>query len=912
MSWWWLLGLAPLFLIRRRSSGRWRGWASVALRLAVFGLAVAALAEPAVKRRNDAVTTYFVLDRSGSIPEGPRTWSLDVAQQAAKNRARKEDRTGLIVFGDNAIVEETPTAHFSTGKVFAIVDPANTDLSAALRLALATFPDDTQKRIVLFTDGNETKGDLEAAVQRAIAAGCPIDVVPLRYRHDNEVLLEGLTLPRRVQRDEPFQVRVHVGALAATPGRLRVFCDGELVAERDVELSAGENLFLFSHTLRGAGFHLFEAEIAAPRDGIAENNRTQAYTIIEEEPMVLLAGDSEEDVKHLSEALKEEGITHRVRLAGALPRDLGEWQSYDAIVFANLGAESVTVAQMGMIESLVRDLGTGFVMIGGEKSYGAGGWLRTPIERILPVSLEASESQMLPTGGIVFVLDHIHCIGDRWSKDICVGAVRGLTQFDLFGLLIPNSGGNPSWQVPLQQARDRAAIEAAINSAQVNDVQDVDEFLGTAGAALRESRCATRHVVFVTDGGGDVVPSSDAIRALRSRRVTLSIVVIEPRGNNVARLREAAQEGGGNFYVVEPNEYERVPQIFIREAAIVKKGLYYEEEFQPVVRQTSEILEGIGTDLPTLRGYNVSSRRNPSEVPLVSHRGDPILAHWRCGLGKSVAFTSDASSRWGANWVSWSGYRRFWSQTVRWVQRRIPASPYQMSIQRGKRDGMADVILDAQDAKGASVNFLNPSGVLVSPDLKSQALTFEQIGPGRYRASFPADKAGGYVVNVQYQENGKPFLLRGGYVPTFNLEFRRFEDNEPLLRSIAERTGGRVVEPGMDLHAPTGQIAYTQRPLAPWMLLLLVCLFPLDVLLRKVVIGWSDLRRWFRKRAEVVAEALEEARRSWKPKGPAPQVASETSASPAQAAAEAPVEDLELSRRLLEAKQRAKKKMEKP
>lgn len=911
----WLLALAPVFLIGRRSSSRLRGALIRGVRLVLFALVVVALAQPAFRKRSDAVTTFFVLDRSGSVPESMKAWSLDVVRQSVAAKANKDDRAGMVVFGEQGIVEESPTPNFNVSRLFSVVDGAQTDIAAALRLALSSFPDDTQKRIVLFTDGNETKGDLTAAIQRAVAAGCPVDVVPLKYHYKDEVLVESLSLPPKVQRDEPFQVRTNVVSLGDAKGTMRLFCDGQIVAERPVSLQEGDNVFLFSHALKDPGFHLFEAEIAGERDGILENNRAQAYSIIEDQGLVLLAAGSPDDVKDLAPALQQEGISYRVRTAGALPRDLGEWQSYDAIVFANLGAEHVTLAQMEMIESLVKDLGAGFVMIGGEKSFGAGGYFGTPIARVLPVDLDVTQSQVLPNGGIALILDHIHCIGDRWTKDICGGTLNALTAYDGFGVLV---GGRADWPIPLAPASNKPAIMERINGLVVGDIADVDSYLGRAIDAFQSTRYSYRHAVIVTDGSLRV-PGALAIARLRAARMTLSIVLIEPRVGDYGPFREAARLGGGNFYVVQPHERNLVPQIFIKESAIVKKGLFFEERFTPALKENSEILEGIGAkEIPALAGYNVSTKKDPTEIPLVSNHGDPILAHWHCGLGKAVAFTSDASTRWGADWVAWDKYRRFWSQAVRWCQRRIPASPYHLTIQRGRREGTVEAIIDAQDEKGQSVNFLTPSGTMVNPDLKSAPLSFEQVGPGRYRATFRADRQGPYVVNVQYAQDGAPYLLRGGYVPPYNPEYQKFEHDEALLLSIADQTRGRMMAPGMNFFAPTGEIAYTTRPVWPLLLLVAACLFPLDVFVRRVVVGWRDVADLFRRKQDPVKDALlaereaMKARAAWEPSRPAVEgVASEAAPASVEGPAEVEPGELEATKPLWEAKRRARKKMDK-
>ena len=921
-AWLWLLLIVPVMiaasLFTRRKLSRARTTVVLVIRTILIAALAIALSEPATKKRSDYVTAYFLLDRSGSIPESLKQWSLDVARQAIASKKRKEDRAGVVVFGDRPIVEESPTNDVKLTELFSVVDPDNSDIGAAVRLALSTFPDDSQKRIVLMTDGNETKGELLEMAQRAAGAGVPVDVIPLKYRYESEVLLDSLTLPRKITKDEPFQVRVAVQSFGVSEGRLRIFADGKLLGERDVPLTRGDNVFLFSHTLTEGGFHLIEAEIIGKQDGIAQNNRAQAYTIIEQDSMALLVGGTQEDVAHLEAALREEKIPHRVRLATALPQDLGEWQSYDVIFFANVGAEHLTKPQMDMVETLVHDLGAGFIMVGGEHSFGAGGWLNTPIAKLLPVNLDVNQSVQLPNGAVVFMLDHIHCIGDRWSKDIVVGTLKQETRFDMLGMMV---GGAQRWALPLQRAEDKGAMTKIIDDASVGDITGVDSYLADAVTALNLSHAGYRHIVLVTDGYG-VTPSDAAIAAVRDAGATLSICVIEPRGGGTADLRRAAQLGGGDFYIIEPHERHLIPQVIVKESVRVKKGLFREEKFVPKVVLDSPILEGIGpTELPQLHGYNVTSKKALTEIPLISGYDDAILAHWQYGLGKTVAFMSDASGRWGTEWVTWPKYRQFWSQAVRYVQRRLPASPYQLTLQRGKVDGTAEAVIDAVDQAGKFVNFLKPRGTLVRPDLDSRELAFAQVGPGRYKATFPADKAGGYVVNVRYAEKGGEFLLRGGYVPPYQPEYHKFEDNEPLLAAIAEKTGGRVIRPSkeIDFFAPTGEVAYTAKLVWPMLLTLAAILLPLDVFLRRVIIGPSDVAEMlgFRPKRDRVKEAVDAERAAmreravWQATAGVGEVGAEGEAVAAAAEELVPNAGVMTTNRLREAKERAKRNFEK-
>lgn len=932
----WLLIAIPLFVFiqirSKKELNKGRAFFILITRTMLYSLLVLAVSEPALKKQNDGVTTYFIIDRSGSIPDDLQNWSLDVVKQAT-SKMRKNDRAGLILFGSNSFVEESPTPYFQVNQLLSVVDKSQTDIAAAIRLALATFPEDTQKRIVLFTDGNETLGNAAVAIQRAVASNCPVDIVPLRYNYKNEFLLESLTLPRKVQKSEPFQIRVIVSSLNAARAKLELFCDYQLIGSRDVQLIKGDNPFTFTHTLKEPGFHLFEASVSGSDDSIKENNRTQTYTIIDNEPLVLIASSTQDDVSYLSNALKEEGIPHRLSIASGLAQDMGEWQSFDAIVFANLGAENLSITQMQMIESLVKDLGAGFVMIGGEKSFGAGGYLNTPIAKILPVNLDVTQNQVLPNGGIVFMLDHVPCIGDRWSKDICVGTLNGITKFDEFGMLIPNL----RWQVELQPATDKHKMIEVINSAHIGALRNVDRYIDETIKAFSKSKASYRHAVLVTPAHySDIVPSDSAIKKLADAKITLSIVVIEYSNiRNVNALQEAAKKAGGNFYLIQPWQHDKVPKVYVKESQLIKKGLYFERPFTPIYQQKSEILEGISSsEIPVLLGYNVTSEKKPTEIPLVSENKDAVLAHWNYGLGKSVAFTSDATTRWGKNWVSWGKYKQFWSQLIRWCTRKIAPSPFHLTLSKGKEQAVCEAIIDAIDEKGNFVNFLAPLGRVVTPDFGTLPIEFKQIGPGRYKTTFPTSKHGGYSMNVQYELNGKRYQMRGGYVPPFQPEYQKLTSNEAMFLSITEATGGRLIELGMDFFKPTGEVTFALKPLWPLLVVLALCILPFDIFNRKVIIGIRDVLQSvkslisrvipsLRPKDDPVKQALELERKtitgrsqlSWEPKQLGLEGVSSEGAAPITepkgSVSEKQQMEINLTKRLFEAKKRADKEMEK-
>ena len=91
---------------------------------------------------------------------------------------------GVIVFGGDAAIEQPlwdDDLHMGNA-IESRFDPQATNIAAALKLAHAMFPEDTARRIVLVTDGNQNQGNALEQAQAVAAAGIGIDVVPIRYR----------------------------------------------------------------------------------------------------------------------------------------------------------------------------------------------------------------------------------------------------------------------------------------------------------------------------------------------------------------------------------------------------------------------------------------------------------------------------------------------------------------------------------------------------------------------------------------------------------------------------------------------------------------------------------------------------------------------------------------------------------
>jgi hypothetical protein len=231
---------------------------------------------------------------------------------------------------------------------------------------------------------------------------------------------------------------------------------------------------------------------------------------------------------------------------------------------------------------------------------------------------------------------------------------------------------------------------------------------------------------------------------------------------------------------------------------------------------------------------------------LLTHQEDPLLATWRYGLGRTAAFTSDAKSKWAVLWLRWGGFNKFWSQLVRWTLRSGTRSDTVASVSR--LDETGEVVVDAIDAKGEFINFLDSQVGVVAPDKRRTVVELEQIAPGRYRGRFPAPREGVYLVGMA-QRRGEQMVgsqLAGLVVP-YAREFRDLGVDEAFLREISELTGGGPLARPEDAFLEARRRSRLSVEMWPWLVGFVAAMLVPEIAMRRVGPGVLRLLAWRRR-----------------------------------------------------------------
>jgi uncharacterized membrane protein len=835
---------------------RFRGQLALQTRLVLAALFILLMAEPRAVRTQDTLTVIYAVDISDSI-EGSVDRALEFVARTVANKPQ-EDEAGLIVFGRNAAVELPPRKNVPVegdSVVFnSIVDRDATNLEKSLSLAAAMLPDEKRGRIVLISDGTQTEGSLQSILSELKSREIAVDVLPIRYQYEDEVWLERLELPRAVKLGENYQVAVVLSSLKAGEGTLTLTENGQKRYNEKVQFQAGKNRFVIPIYLNEAGYYEYTATIAIDdkKDNQKNNNKVTDYIFVEGEGRVLLVIDpngEEADWKSLKKALIESERSVEVRSALEMSRDTLSLMSYDCICFVNVGVDEFDVVQLRAVHDAVKNLGLGFLMVGGENSFGPGGYHRTLIEDILPVSMDITKKKVLPKGALVIILHTCEFPeGNTWGKRITKQAIKVLHPQDEIGVIVYDFMGAEKWLFDLTPARDYNKLVPKINKAEIGDMPSFARTMKLGLDGLKKSDASAKHMIIISDGDPSPAPLQ-LMKEFKENKITISTVAIFPHGGNEIRyMRVLAESSGGRYYF--PSDPNRLPAIFIKEANTLKRTMIQDKTILPEIDFPHAVLKGIGPMQP-LHGYVLTSakdapnrvilrappdKENPGEV-------DPVLAMGRSGLGVTAAFTSDLSSNWGKDWVEWDKYRSFVNQLI-------------TSISRVRKQGHVRIWTYTNGNEGTIIaedfhpeeRFLDIEAAVSGPRDRSETIKLRQVGPRRYQASLPLWGRGHYQIMTEASDGSSdPETNIVGIIVPYSPEYLRFRADPIVLREIADATGGQELagdDTADKIYQANREPKRSSSPVHIWFLVALACLIPLDVGIRRIQLDWHVIRGW--------------------------------------------------------------------
>jgi Ca-activated chloride channel homolog len=836
-----LLLLIPiLWMWMRRMPGASR--TCLALKCAIFAAMALALADPWAQMRVQKLAVTVLMDTSASMPRE----SLEHGQTMLRDLVRKNSGTELrlITFAADPHLHDVPR---QADRVIIPqgVDPNEgmaTDLESALQLALSTFPATGARRILLISDGNENRGQALTAALRARERGVPVFSVPSGGTAPLPVQVESIASPQDVFSGERFTLSMGLGSANDLAARIWITSRGREIGATPAELRPGDNRVDVQVRITESGVSLLEVHISAA--GAEQVLFSQAVTV--RRPQVLYIAGGGQPSAALLKTLKQAQVD--VKTASSFPVDSSS-QNWDAVLLDNYPDHDLSAEEDAALEKYVY-AGGGLIFIAGDKNAKLAQEPKTPFEKMLPI--RALPPPEKPTA-VVLVLDKSGSMNGQkieMARQAARASIQTLRQDDKIGVIAFDETFN--WVIPLGPATGLEEKSNLINEITPNGGTKIYPATQAAYEAIEREPASRRHIILLTDGVSTPGTQEDFPRLEReasAKHITISTIGVGDYVNRDLLLELARRTNGKSHFVENPNS---IPQIISGELRDLEDQAIQERPVRAVRVRPVEFTDDVDfSRAPRLLGFVQAEAKEGSETILRVDRNKPLLVRWHYGLGRVIAFMSDARARWAAPWVRWQSFGTLWPQMVRNVSHRDRT--VRAGVRSGSDEGEAivyyDVLEGADGSSGESLSLPGgPPHILVdAPGQPSRIVPLEETAPGHYEARIPAGQRGLYRI---VSGSSQLVLPEAGF-------YRESEETKPqainlsLLSEISRVTFGRVGPSINDLLTEKGSLVYQRQPLWAYFLILALILNFVEVALRKGF--FMRVTSWLRRRAPLLA-----------------------------------------------------------
>ena len=670
----WLLLLIPLIISLRvwKLPSRLLG----ILRLAMLSLILLAMCGLAVKLPSRAGTVVVVTDRSQSMSpdsEAKQKEAIDLIQGAMGNNVN----LAVLSFGRDAAIEQSPQSGKFAGFVNEVHGDAS-DLNGAIEKAMALIPRGAPGRLLMLSDGRWTGKDPSGVAAQAAARSIALDYRSMQRDSTNDVAISHIDAPEVVTPGESFMLAVWVRAPVPSEVSFELLRGNQRLAVGTRQVPSGLSRLIFRDKAIRPGTHQYTVRITGTdADPVPENNSAKILVGIEGPRPILhitTAADS-----GLARLLQAGGLDIKTAPPAAYHWSLDELSGYSAVLVENVLADEIGLHGMENLAVWVKEAGAGFMMTGGKHAYGPGGYFRSPLEPIMPVSMELRQEHRKLSLAIVVAMDRSGSMsmtvgGGRTKMHLAnlatVEVLDMLSPMDEFGVVAVDS--SPHIIANLAQVENQSHVRGKILriGSQGGGIF-VYEALSAAAKMLLNAQSGTRHIILFADAADSEQPGRyrELLEECRKANITVSVVGLGTASDVDAELlRDIARRGVGRSFFTE--NAEELPRLFAQDTFVVARSTFIDEP--TTVRTTGGMvsLTGRGYQITSpIGGYNLCYIRPDANLAAVTvdEYKAPVVAAWQAGIGRVLCYTGEADGAHTGPIAGWGDVGNFLTSLVRWT-----------------------------------------------------------------------------------------------------------------------------------------------------------------------------------------------------------------------------------------------------
>ncbi len=789
-----------------------------------------------VKGKN--TETIFVVDVSDSMGENTDTIIEYINEQLSD--MPQNNKYSVVVFGDDASCWQFMTDSSVLSSFTANVVTSSTNIEKAVQMSANLFDDDAYKQMVLITDGAENEGDMYLAVKTLIGNDIELYCISMdsAFGTTAEVYIDDLEVPSVIHEGDNFNVTVTIESNVETEALLTLYEGRNVKGQQTIQVSKGTNKFVFTDTGESGTIASYKAVIEPLSDTEYVNNTYVTYAEIDATPKVLLIEGTTGEAEKFEKILEAANICYDVVSPKGAPTSITGLTEYKAVITLDVYYDDLKNGFVNALDTYIKDYAGGYICIGGENSYALGGYKDTVLEDVLPVYMDLQGEKEIPKLSMTMVIDQSGSMtspasdgsqvtGLSLAKQAALAALDELRTTDDIGVLAFDDTYN--WVVPLSEASDLDSISEAIETIGYGGGTSIYPALEEAYEKTLESDAVLKHIILLTDGQDEYNNYDDLIKKINDAGITLSTVAVGSDAD-ITTLKYLAEACGGRYYYTDVNN--SIPRIFAQEVYLSTNTYLINEEFYPVLTSNNRMMEGVLDDgIPALYGYVATTAKETADVILESEAGDPILSTWQYGLGKTVAWCSDGTNEWTAEFAMWEDYPYFWSNIINYVI--TDTGTGEDIIEVTDEDNMTNISLETSEYDSDTT----VTAVITNDEGESLDVTLNAVKPGTYETDVDLSEVGVYSISIRKNSGDEVISSYNTAVASQYSKEYKFYDTDGALEELCADADGEMLTLSDSIWTNTKKKVTVKKSLTMLFLILALIMLMLDIIIRRLALN---------------------------------------------------------------------------
>ncbi len=794
-----VLPLIVVFLLFPPEGARqwfWRVGLSVLLLLALARVQIEGPLRPG--------QLVVVADRSASMPDGAEKHQLEMIQLLENSRPLNAPGLAIVTFAASAAAEKLSN-HPWEKQFLQRHQPDRSDLNTALDTALQLIPGELAGRILLLTDGRWTDRNPREKFTEGAARGIPVDYRRLQRSSGNDFAITHIDHPRDSAPGEAIALQLELSAPQAARGELILFRQGKLWRQGRVELRPGSNRYRFQDQSAEPGILHYQAVLKMEEtDACPENNRADFLVrVTGRRPILLFTRKTDSGLEKL---LRDAHVPVDRRLPGEIEFTLDRLAGYAAVILENIPASHLGKTGQANLAALVESGSLGLLVTGGKSSFGLGGYYQSPLEKVLPVTMELRNDHRKGTVALAITLDRSGSMaasvgGHRMKMDLAnlgtAEAIRMLGPRDEVAVFAVDSSSHRILSMmPADQAKKR--LDEVLSIASMGGGIFVYNALEAASAELLKSKASTRHIILFADAADSEQPGKyrELLAQCAQSGITVSVIGLGTEKDSDAQLLiDIARRGGGEIYF--SNDPDMLPQVFMQDTITIARTTFQEEPTKVKLNAASRILRGTGFAPAEFEigGYNLCYLKPGATAPAVTADGNdaPVIAFTEAGNGRSGVFTGEVTGEYSGKFNTYTERGDLLLSLLQYLAHPDNDLPGDSLVEQSLVNGLHRITLHLNPDRESDPFRRTPEIIVLEPDAtglpRPVRYTMNYINPDTLRLELPLRGAAPSVSFIEFdRKKSHPLTpMRLPYSPEF---FPEEADSRENLHDLAALSGG--------------------------------------------------------------------------------------------------------------------------